>query len=111
MAFHSLNPARPATTITSAIFQINITRLHVTLVTLSINDIIKFLEKIKQGFKRTVSWNKYSSEITTQLRNNNLDYMKDPTFGNISRLFVLSLKNSNNDPSKDSFGKYYMALV
>ena len=26
---------------------------------------IKFLENIKQGFKRTISWNQYRSEITT----------------------------------------------
>ena len=24
------------------------------------------IENIKQGFKRTISWNKYRSEITTQ---------------------------------------------
>ena len=34
------------------------TKLYVPVVTLSINDNIKFLEKIKQGFKRTISWNK-----------------------------------------------------
>ena len=32
---------------------------------MSVNDNIKFLENIKQGFKRTFSWNKYRSEITT----------------------------------------------
>ena len=51
---------------TGATFQINNTKLHAPVVTLSINDNIKFLENIKQGFKRTISWNKYSSEITTQ---------------------------------------------
>ena len=44
------------------------TKLHVPVVTLSINDNIKFLENIKQGFKRTISWNKYRSEITTQAK-------------------------------------------
>ena len=47
---------------------------------LSINDNIKFLENIKQGFKGTISWNKYKFEITTQSKNNNLDYMIDQTF-------------------------------
>ena len=42
------------------------TELYVPVVTLSINDNIKFLENIKQGFKRTIFWNKYRSEITTQ---------------------------------------------
>ena len=63
---------------------------------------------MKQGFKRTVSWNKYRSEITTQLKSNNLDYMIDSTFKNIDRLFVLSFKNDSNNPMRDSFDKYYM---
>ena len=33
-----------------------------------INDNIKFLQNIKQGFKRTICWNKYKSEITTQTK-------------------------------------------
>ena len=37
--------------------------------------------------------------------------MFDLTFRNIKRLFVLSFKNNNNDPSKLSFDKYYMQLV
>ena len=30
---------------------------------------------------------------------------------NINRLFVLSLKNGNDDRTRDSFDKYYMPLV
>ena len=44
-------------------FMITSTKLYVSVVTLSINDNIKFLENIKQGLKRTFSWNKYRSEI------------------------------------------------
>ena len=96
---------------TGATFQINNAKLYVPVVTLSINDNIKFLEHIKQGFKITISWNKYRSKITTQLKSNNLDYLIDPTFRNINRLFVLSFKNGNNDPTRDFFDKYYMQLV
>ena len=63
--------------ITGATFQISNTKLYVPVVTLSIDDNIKFLENIKQEFKRTISWNKYRSEITTQPKNNNLDYLID----------------------------------
>ena len=70
-------------------FIITSTKLYVPVFTLSINDNIKFLENIKQGFKRTISWNNYRSEITAQPKNNNLDYLIDPTFRNINRLFVL----------------------
>ena len=47
-----------------------------------------FLENIKQGLKRTTSWNKYRSEITKQTENNNLDYLTDPTFRNINEMFA-----------------------
>ena len=40
---------------TSATSQINNAKLYVPVVTLSINDNIKILENIKQGFKRTIS--------------------------------------------------------
>ena len=71
-------------------FMITSTKRYVPVVTLFINDNIKFLENIKQRFKRAISWDKYRSEITTQPRNNNLDYLIDPKFRNINRLFVLS---------------------
>ena len=67
-----------------------------------------FLENIKQGFKRTISWKKYRSEITTQPKDNDLDYLIDPTFRNINRLFVLALKNGDNYPTRNSFDKYYI---
>ena len=97
--------------ITSTTFQIYNTELYVPVVTLSINDNIKFLENIKQGFKRTISWNKFRSEISTQTKNNNLDYLIDLTFEHFNKLLVLSFKNGNDDPTRDSFYKYYMPLV
>ena len=63
------NPSVPAaekTETTSSAFQINTANFYVPVVTLSINDNIKFLENRKQGFKRTTSWNKYRSETTIQ---------------------------------------------
>ena len=86
---------------------------------MTVNDNKKFLENIKPGFKRTISWNKYRSEITTQPKNNNLDYLIDPIFININGLFVLSFKtgnddptrNSFDDPTRNSFDEYYMPLV
>ena len=96
---------------TGATFQINNAKLYVPVVTLSINDNIKFLENIKHGFKRTISWSQYRPETTTQPKNNNLDYLNDPTFRNIKRLFVLSFKNGNDNPTRNSFDKYYMPLV
>ena len=87
------------------------TKIYVPAVTLSINDNVRFLENIKEGFKRTIYWNKCRSEITTQTKNNNLDYLFDPTFRNIYRFFVLSFKNGNDDPTRNSFDNYYMPLA
>ena len=78
---------------------------------MSINDNIKVLENIRQGFKRIISWNKFRSEITTQIKNNNLNYLIDVKSRNINRLFVLSFKNGDDDPMRDSFDEYYMQFV
>ena len=79
--------------------------------TLAINDNIKILENLKQAFERTISWGKYRSKITTQLKSNDLDYMIDPTFRNINKLFVQLFKAGENDPTRNSFVKYYVSLV
>ena len=91
--------------------QINNAKLYVPVITLPVNHNIKFLENIKQGFKRTISWNKYRSEITTQPKKNNLDYLIDPIFRNVNRLFVLLFKNGDDDTARYSFDEYYMPLV
>ena len=87
------------------------TNLYVPVVILSINDNIKFLENIKKWFKKTNSWSKYRFEITTQTKNNNLDYLIHLTFRNINFLFVLLFKNDDNDPARNSFDNCYMPLV
>ena len=73
------NPA-DVTLTTREKFQMN--KLYVQILILSTNDNIKFLENIKQGLKRKISWNKCRSKIITQSKNNNLDYLINPTFRN-----------------------------
>ena len=43
-------------------FTITETNLYVPVVTLSTQDNAKLLPQLKNGFKRTISWNKYSSK-------------------------------------------------
>ena len=72
---------------------------------------MKFLENIKQGFKRTIYWNKCRSEKQHIQKNNNLNYLIDPKFRYINRLFVLSFKNGNEDPTRGLFDEQYIPLV
>ena len=91
---------------TNATFKITDTKLYVPVVTLSTKDDNNFLEQLKSGFKRTIKWNKDRSEMTNQT--NNLNYLIDPTFTKVNRLFVLSFENEND---RTSFSKYYTPKV
>ena len=96
------NPARERIDApTNATFKITDTKLYVPVVTLSTKDDNNFLEQLKSGFKRTIKWNKDRSEMTNQT--NNLNYLIDPTFTKVNRLFVLSFENEND---RISFSKY-----
>ena len=72
---------------------------------------IKLLEQLKTGFKKTVKWNKYRSQMSIQHQNNNLNYLINPTFTNVNRLFVLSFPTNNNTDSRYSFSTYYVPKV
>ena len=50
------------------------------MVTLSTENDKKLLEQLRTGFKRTIKWNKYRSEMTNQAKSNNLNYLIDRTF-------------------------------
>ena len=52
--------------ITGVNFVITSTKLYLPRITLSINENNKFLENIKQEFKKAIYWNKYGTEVTTQ---------------------------------------------
>ena len=91
---------------TNAVF--DITDCKVPLVTLSIENENKLFEQLKEGFKITVPWTKYRSHITNQTANNNLNYLIDPTFTKVNRLFVLAFENEED---RSSFSKYYVPKV
>ena len=76
-------------------FKITGTNLYVPVVTVSKENGTKLLEQLKTGFKRTIKWNKYRSQMTVQSNNNNLNYLIDPAFTNVDRLFVLSFARDN----------------
>ena len=96
-------------------FQIKDTKLYVPVVTLSKENDIKLLEKLKSGFKKTIKWNKYRSQMTIQNNNNNLNYLIDPTFTSVNTLFVLSFErieeNNVKKDYRDSFSHYYVPNI
>ena len=47
-------------------FKITDTKLYVPVVSLSKENDVKLLEQLKSGFKRTINWNKYRSQMTIQ---------------------------------------------
>ena len=87
----------------NATFKITDVKLFVPAVTLSKENDIKLLEQLKTGFKRIIKWNNYRSQVSIQLQNNNLNYLIDPTFTSVNRLFVLFFPRNNNTDSRYSF--------
>ena len=85
--------------------------MYVPVVTLSKENDTELLEQLKTGFKKTIKWNKYRSQMTVQPRNNNLNYLIDPTFTNVNRLFVLSFAITNPGDNRDSFSLCYLPNV
>ena len=93
---------------TGATLDINDCKLYVPAVTLSKDDEIKLLTNLKSGFKREIIRNKYRSQMTTEVVNNNLNILIDPTFTNVNRLFVLAYQNADD---RQSFSQFYLPNV
>ena len=93
---------------TNSKFEIKDAKLYVPVVTLPTQDDNKLLEQLKSGFKRTIKWNKYRSEMNKQSKTNNLNYLIDPTFMKVNNLFILSFKNEDD---RTSISKYYTPKV
>ena len=92
-------------------FKIADTKLYVPVVSLSKENDIELLGQLKSGFKRTIKSNKYRLQMAIQPQNNILDYLIDPTFTNVNRLFVWSFSRNNNTDNGDSFPDYYVPNV
>ena len=101
-------PAAAINSPTDAKSEITDCKLYVPIFTLSAEDDNKLLEELKSGFRRTIKWNKYMSQMSNQNKNNNLNYLIDTTFSNVNRLFVLSFENEDD---RTSYYKYYVPSV
>ena len=83
-------------------------KLYVPVVTLLTKDNEKLLQQLKFGFKKTISWNKYESSLKTFAQNRYLNYLINPSFQRVNRLFVLSFENEND---RISHSTYYLPKV
>ena len=101
-------PAAAINSPTSANFEITDCKLYVPVVTLSVENDNKLSEQLKSGFRRSIKWNKYMSQMSNQSKNNNLNYLIDTTFSNVNRIFVSSFENEDD---RTSYYKYYLPSV
>ena len=78
------------------------------VVTLSAQDNSKLLPELKNGFKRTITWNKYLIKPELLAQNVSLNHLVDPSFQRINRLFVLAFENDDQTTSNK---RYYIPNV
>ena len=93
---------------TGATLTINDCKLYIPVVTLSKDNEIKLLTNLESGFTREIIWNKYISQMSTEVINNNLNILIDPTFTNVNRLFVLVYQTADD---RQSFSQFYLPKV
>ena len=92
----------------NATFSIVETKLYVPVVNVSTQDNAKLLQQLKSGFKRVINWNKYLSKSELLAQNPNLNYLVEPSFQGVNRLFGLSFEN---DTQRTSAKGYYLPNV
>ena len=89
-------------------FEIIDTKLYVPVLTLSTKENAKLLQQLKSGFKRVINWNKYLSKPELLRQNPNLNYLIEPSFQGVNRLFILAFEN---DTQRMSHSGYYLVNV
>ena len=68
-------------------FAITDPKLYVPVVTLLTQDNTKLHEQLRSGFKRTINWNKYQPKVLPERQNQYLEFLIDPSFQGVNRLF------------------------
>ena len=89
-------------------FLITDTKLYVPVVALSTEDNTKLVNQLKAGFKRTINWNKYQSEMSTERQNQYLDYLIDSKFQGVNRVFAFLFEK---ETQRISYKQLYLLTV
>ena len=98
-----------ATLTTGAAFQVNNAKPCIPVFTLSINDTFKFLEHLKQEFRRKTYWSKYISEIKKKKKKKKnatslIQHLK-------TLIDCLYFVQKCDDPIRNPFDEYYVPLA
>ena len=90
--------------------KLNVTdcKLYVPEVTLQTEYQNQLYKDLKTGISIDFTWIKYRPQMINQIATNNLNFLIDPTFNNVNRLFVLAFPNEED---RRSFSKYYTPTV
>ena len=91
-------------------FKLNITdcKLYVPVNTLQEKYENKLYGELKTRTYMNFEWVRYRTQVMSQPATNNLNFLIDPSFDNVNRLFVLAFPNEED---RSSFSKYYTSTV
>ena len=83
------------TSIVAGTFAIISVKLYVPEVSFSTQYNEKLLQHLESNFKRTFNWNKYQSKVKLyDTKNPFLDFLTDPSFQEVNRVFPLLFENN-----------------
>ena len=84
-------------------FTIAEANLYFPVVTLSTQYNSKLLPQLKNGFRRTITWNKYLIKPELLAKNANLNHLIEPSFQGINRRFILAFENDDQTISNKRY--------
>ena len=62
---------------------------------------------LNTGFKRTIIWNKYKPKKVNQAQNRYLDFLINPNFQGVNRIFLLF----ENEKDREGYKNCYLPTV
>ena len=89
-------------------FSVTDYKLYVPVVALQTEYQNQLYKDLKTRISIDFTWIKYRSQMINQIATNNLNFLIDPSFNNVNRLFVLAFPNEED---RRSFSKYYTPTV
>ena len=89
-------------------FSITDCKMYVPVLTLHAKYQNQLYKELTTGITIDFKWSKYRSQMINETATNNLNFLIDPTFNNVNRLFVLAFPNEED---RRSFSNYYTPTV